>query len=133
MHADYYTPAPEKNAQLLERLAKLMPVDWDEYLEAVATAYEKAPAHDASAVPSYQALVAHLDKLFRRITSKFEVEYVDENPYANAEEMVEDVTQNNRLKVFTGGPEHPFFTQDQNLHFRGIFMLCYVHGHSKDM
>ena len=58
--------------------------------------------------------------MFKQLQSKGKVEFVDEDPYENDEEMRQDVLQNKILKVFTGGTEHPIFDPELNVKLRAV-------------
>lgn len=93
---------------------------WDLYGQLVADAYAQAPTFDPAAVESFEALGPFIENMFRKMQSKVKVEFVDENPYENDEEMRQDVSQNGRLRVFTGGTEHPIFSPELNIKLRAV-------------
>ncbi len=101
-------------------LLKPGPSGWDLYSKLVAEAYAAAPELDPSAVSSYESLAPFVNKMFKQLQSKVKVEFVDEDPYENDEEMRQDVLQNKILKVFTGGTEHPIFDPELNVKLRAV-------------
>lgn len=106
-------------------------IRWDDYLKLVAEAYIRAPTYDQAAVPSYQALVKDVERFFRLLQSKVTVEFVDYDPYRNAEELAQDVRENRRLRVLKLYSEHPFFTEEQNWKFRAVHdWFSHLLGHT---
>lgn len=93
---------------------------WDLYGELVARAYEKAPVFDDSAVPAFQALEPFVDKMFKRIQGKVDIEFVDNDPYINDDHMRQEVNRTQVLKIWSGGTTHPVFTPELNLKFRAV-------------
>ena len=77
------------------------PNGWDKYCELVAAAYARAPKFDENAVSSFEAMKPFVDKMFKRIEGVVDVEFVEEHPYANAEELKQDVKQNGVLRIST--------------------------------
>lgn len=99
---------------------------------AIADAYEALPEFDPKAKPSYDALNAETAEQYQRIQDAgYKIEFVDGDPYASSAEMMADVRDNKRLKVFkTGeGQEHPFMTPEQNNIFRAVHDFF---GHAKE-
>lgn len=114
--------------------------------QAVGRAYDALPDFDKNAVPHYQAMKEELGRQYDHITKPkskggmgISLEVSKEDPYGFGGEkpkedysnwdasrimgeMRHDVTENNRLKVYstasTGG--HPYFTDDENDMFRGV-------------
>ena len=75
------------------------PNGWDKYCELVAEAYAAAPAFEDAAVPHFEAMKPFVDKMFKRIEGVIDVHFVEEHPYANADELRQDVEQNKILKI----------------------------------
>ena len=73
------------------------PNGWDKYCELVAEAYAKAPKFDESAVSSFEAMKPFVDKMFKRIEGVVDIKFVEEHPYADAEELKQDVDRNGVL------------------------------------
>lgn len=99
---------------------KLVLKDFSQYAKLVTDAYEKAPTNEPAALPHWTALQASTEKLFKRISSKVKVEFVDENPYADAAQMKAEVNKTSVLKIWTGESDHAIFGQEGNLHFRAV-------------
>lgn len=109
----------------------MMLINYDHYLKLVAAAYEAAPLRDPAAVASYTALVRDVERFFRMIQSKARVDWVEYDPYANADELRYDVRVNKRLRVMTLHSDHPFFTPEQNWKFRAVHdWFSHMLGHT---
>ena len=93
---------------------------WDLYGELVAQAYEKAPKFDPSAVSSFKALEPFTNKMFKQISSRVDIQFVDENPYPSEKEMCQDAMKNGVLKIWKGGTEHPVFSPELNIKLRAV-------------
>lgn len=94
---------------------------WDKYKELVAKAYKEAPMFDESAVASFEALEPFVHKMFDRIVGfGIDIDFVDDNPYENSEEMCRDVSENKILKIWKGGTDHQIFDAKTNLKLRAV-------------
>ncbi len=91
-----------------------------EYAKAVADAYAAAPMYDKKAEPAYRALAQSIEKIFKQILSKVDVEFVAGQPYADDKELSEQVKKTGILYISTDFNEHPFFNAEQNLKFRAV-------------
>jgi hypothetical protein len=96
------------------------PDGWDKYRELVAKAYDEAPAFDQNAVSEFEAIEPFVEKMFQRISSRVEVQFVDEDPYPGPKEMCQDAMQNGILKIWNGGTEHQVFDPEVNLKLRAV-------------
>jgi hypothetical protein len=73
---------------------------------------------------AYEALVKEVEEQFEMLINELrvKVEFVDEDPYENYFEMLQDFRENRRLKIMrtasTGS--HPFMTDEQNDKFRAV-------------
>lgn len=94
--------------------AGLAPVQPSEPVQAdpergrrIAEAYQnlKNDPNDPEVKRAYAALGNEVDAQFKTLPVK--VEFTSEDPYHTSKEMMDDIEQNNRLKVFTGGEPHP--------------------------
>ena len=92
----------------------------DKYCELVAAAYQSAPRFDPAAVASFEAMTPFVEKMFKRIESVVDVQFVEEHPYENAEELRQDVQQNGVLRISTLDAEHDVFDPATNAKFRAI-------------
>lgn len=110
------------NKELLTEklLLKPGPNGWDLYGELVTQAYEKAPMFDPAAAKSFESLGPFVEKMFKRIQSRVDVEFVENDPYINDDHMREEVERWGVLKIFSGGTNHPIFSDELNLKLRAV-------------
>ena len=93
---------------------------WDLYGELVAQAYEKAPTFEGSAVSAFEALEPFINKMFKQMKSRVDIQFVDEDPYPSEKEMCKDALENGVLKIWSGGTTHPVFEPELNLKLRAV-------------
>jgi hypothetical protein len=96
---------------------------------AIADAYMAAPGRDERAFPAYAALCTQTVRQYHLLVGRVEfgglgvaVRVVDDDPYLDAEAMVEDVRQR-RLRVFASaasGNPHPYLSDGENDMFRAV-------------
>lgn len=95
----------------------------------IADFYDEAEDLEAEQIQedvrqAYEALVKEVEEQFEMLTKELRVkiEFVDEDPYENYFEMLEDYRRNRRLKIMrtasTGS--HPLMTDEQNDKFRAV-------------
>jgi hypothetical protein len=107
--------------QLNEKMMlKPGPNGWDLYSKLVAEAYLAAPSFEDRAVPHFEAMIPFVNKMFKRIESKIDVHFVEEHPYANVEELRNDVFNNQTMKISTLDAEHDIFDPQTNAKFRAV-------------
>lgn len=82
-----------KLSELLNLNEKLELVSWGEYAKLVAKAYMDAPDYEEEAAPSFQAMRTACERYFKILQSKVKVEFVDGDPYSNADQMRKEVPQ----------------------------------------
>jgi hypothetical protein len=99
---------------------KLALSNYKSFCELVADEYDKLPDYDPEAVASYKALIAHIEKMYKRMLSKVKVEFVEGQPYHSQKEMAEDVKKTGVLKVSKDFNEHDVFSPEQNMKFRAV-------------
>ena len=109
------------NEELLAEklLLKDGPNGWQLYGKLVADAYKAAPEFDPAAAPAFSKIEPFIEKMFQRILSKVDVQFVEEAPYPDPDLMCNDV-RNGILKIFSGGMPHPVFSHENNLKFRAL-------------
>ncbi len=91
----------------------------DERAVQAAREYDAALT-DPAAKPAWDALARETDRLYDEIVaSGLRIEKVTGQPYATADEMIEDINRG-VLKVTTDNSEHPFWTVEQNFKFRVV-------------
>ena len=66
------------------------PSGWDLYAQLVADAYIAAPTYEGRAASSFEAYIPFIEKMFKRIQSRVDVEFVDYHPYKSAQELRQD-------------------------------------------
>ena len=93
---------------------------WDLYSKLVGQAYLDAPAFEERAVSSFQAMKPFVETMFKRISSKIDIEFVDYHPYKDSTEVKNDVKNNGRLQVSMADAEHAIFDPATNGKFRAI-------------
>jgi hypothetical protein len=89
----------------------------------MAKAYERLPANDPNAKSAYDALNREVEAQFKAAEDAgFRFEFVKEDPYKNSAEMMKDVRENKRLRVFATPEDsfHPYLTPEQNNKFRAV-------------
>jgi len=97
--------------------------------DEIADLYDEAEDLPVSQVSeetkqAFEALAREVEEQFKILTDELgiKVEFTDDDPYENFEEMYKDFVQNKRLKILktesTGG--HPIFTNEQNDMFRAV-------------
>jgi hypothetical protein len=96
------------------------PTGWDLYGKLVAKAYKNAAPFEQKAVSSFQALEPFINKMFKQIQSRVDVQFVDSDPYPSEKEMCQDAMQNGVLKIWKGGTEHPIFDPELNIKLRTV-------------
>jgi hypothetical protein len=94
--------------------------DYGAYCEAVAKAYDKAPLVDANEAWRWKKLAAHVQRFYKRMLTKIDVEFVPGQPYDNAKQMRREVNRTGVLYISTDYNEHPVFTPKQNLKLRAV-------------
>tara|TARA_R100000664_G_C2750196_1_gene137507 strand:- start:635 stop:1279 length:645 start_codon:yes stop_codon:yes gene_type:complete len=101
-------------------LLKPGPQGWDLYGKLVAQAYGNAPDFDPDAAQAFEKLGPFVENMFKKIQSRVEVEFVDEDPYEDDDDMRQQVSESGVLKIWKGGTDHPIFDPETNLKFRAV-------------
>tara|TARA_R100001129_G_scaffold184102_1_gene168142 strand:- start:1365 stop:1988 length:624 start_codon:yes stop_codon:yes gene_type:complete len=96
------------------------PNGWDLYAQLVAEAYLAAPKFEPRAASSFEAFVPFIEKMFKRIQSRVNVEFVDYHPYESAQELRQDISATGTMKIATIDAEHEVFDVVTNAKFRAI-------------
>ena len=96
------------------------PNGWDLYAQLVAEAYLAAPKFEPRAASSFEAFVPFIEKMFKRIQSRVNVEFVDYHPYESAQELRQDISSTGTMKIATIDAEHEVFDVVTNAKFRAI-------------
>jgi 8-oxo-dGTP pyrophosphatase MutT (NUDIX family)/GNAT superfamily N-acetyltransferase len=107
--------------QVTERI--MQKLDFNAYARSVADAYDARPVHDAAAKASYAALLHHSEKMFKQLTSRIDIKFVDESePYADAADMTKRVKEEGVMyvsKLFSSNLPSGW-TPEQNWRFRAV-------------
>ena len=96
------------------------PNGWDLYAQLVGNAYLAAPKFEQRAVPHFQAMIPFVEKMFDRISSRVDVEFVDYHPYDTAAQLRNSVNKTGVMKVATIDAEHDVFDEMTNAKFRAV-------------
>ena len=86
----------------------------------IAAEYDALPKTDPDARRAYWALRDEIRAQYKcLLDAGYTFIFTSDDPYTSSAEMRDDVRRNKRLRVFTGGEEHPFLGWDNNL-FRAV-------------
>jgi hypothetical protein len=96
-----------------------------EFQRKVAAAYEALPVHDPAADPAYFAFIREIQQQYQFVilNSDIQFDFTGADPYPNSAEMMDDVRENHRLRVYTGGEPHPLMGAGVNNQFRAVHDL----------
>jgi len=86
----------------------------------LADAYDEAPEYDEDEAWRWEKLAKHIRKFYKRISRKLDIQFVDGQPYDNAEEMRDAVQATGTMYISREGNEHPYFDAATNLEFRAV-------------
>lgn len=90
----------------------------------IADAYDELPVDDPAAHEAYDKLIEEIDMQYDFLVNEvgIDIEFVDDDPYQSSAEMMDDVENNNRLRVLkTSSTEpHPYLSNEQNDKFRAV-------------
>jgi hypothetical protein len=99
----------------------------------VADTYEKAVSNpkDPEVIQAYRAFARETKAQYKHLQKQgIKFEFVTEDPYKNSAEMMADVRDNKRLKVFkTSSGAHPLLSEEENDMFRAVHDYF---GHAKE-
>ena len=101
-------------------MLKPSPKGWALYSQLVGQAYLGAPKFEERAVPHFQAMIPFIEKMFKRISSRVDIQFVDYHAYENASQLKKDVKENGVMKVATIDAEHDIFDEITNAKFRAV-------------
>ena len=96
------------------------PNGWEKYAELVGKAYLAAPKFEERAVVHFEALTPFIEKMFKQISSRVEIQFVDYHPYTDAQQLRDEVAQTGIMKIATIDAEHDIFDEATNAKFRAI-------------
>ena len=102
-------------------LGKLVLANYKPFVPFVANAYKARPLLEKAAIPSYKALIAHVDKMFDKILKRVNIVFTDRDAYPDADSMFKDINENRRMYIWTGESDtHPIFKREENWRFRAV-------------
>jgi hypothetical protein len=93
---------------------------WDLYRELIAKAYAEAPEFDPAAASAFEKIAPFVENMFKKVQSRVDVQFVDEDPYENDDDMRQQVAQTGVLKIWSGGTSHPIYSPETNLKLRAV-------------
>lgn len=94
--------------------------DYRNYCRAVADAYDQAPDFEEDEVWRWKKLIKHVERFYRQMLTKVDVQFVPGQPYDSAPQMRREVNDTGVLLISKDFNEHPIFTPQQNLKFRAV-------------
>jgi len=98
----------------------LEPKGWAFYRELVAKAYKDAPEFDPVAATAFEKIAPFVENMFKKVQSRVDVQFVDEDPYENDDDMRQQVNKTGVLKIWSGGTSHPIYSPETNLKLRAV-------------
>lgn len=88
-------------------------------LQPIAEAYAKAPVYDPKAAGYFMELAQDSTRRANVLREQLKIEVVDNpEPYANAQEMADDIHNKKHFYVSRANSQHPIWTVEQNVDFR---------------
>lgn len=102
---------------------------WEDQLPQIAKAYADAPAYDPKAAGAWKELADDSTKRAQAIAKQIRVEFThDPHPYADVNEMADDIRQKKKIQVSKANLAHPLWSTDQMLAYR---LVHDVLGHAQ--
>lgn len=102
------------------KTAKRTLKDYRTFCDVLAEHYDELPDVQEDQKWRWEKLADHIEKFYDRMQSRVNVEYVDGQPYEDADEMERKVKESGVLQISKDFNEHPVFTPEQNLKFRAV-------------
>jgi 2'-5' RNA ligase len=88
-------------------------------LPQIAEAYARAPVYDPKVAAYFKELADDSMRRSQVLQQQLHIEVVDDpEPYANAQEMSQDIHKNRHFFVSRANSEHPIWSVEQNVAFR---------------
>jgi hypothetical protein len=114
-----------------DAFGRLALTDYKKFVPVVAQAYLARPLFEEDATPSWLALQASTDRLFRQMSRKVNVIFTSKDPYPDFETMKHDIETNHKMLVWTGASDHQVWTPKENHRFRAVhdYMIHLAGGH----
>jgi hypothetical protein len=98
----------------------LVLADYRSYCEDIADLYDDLPEFDEKEAWRWDVLIDHIERFYDKIRQKVDVQFVDGQPYDDAEQMRTEVASTGVLLISKEANEHPVWTPMQNLKFRAV-------------
>lgn len=114
---------PGKGLQALESVPNPVEVrrgGASDFCAQLAEAYDRLPLVQPEELWRWDLLARHIRKLYRQMLSRIDVQFVDGQPYADAEQMAKDVARTGVLLISRDFNDHPVFDPETNLQFRAV-------------
>jgi len=107
---------------LYELTASIGNIEEKEFIKRIAEFYQQSPEATQYITASYTMLRNHINLMYDKIINELKVQVIpsETDPYGSDKEMMQDIAQNKRLKVYTGHTNHPFFFSEENIKFRVV-------------
>ncbi len=97
-----YMDTPEKAGKAYEAVKKGVKLEgWDLYAQLVAEAYKAAPKENPEGLKGYDIFKDHILSLYPKVSSTYDVSFVDKQPYDTGEEMGQKVKDTGDLEIST--------------------------------
>ena len=96
------------------------PNGWELYRELIAKAYAAAPEFEPKAAAAFEKIAPFVENMFKKVQSRVDVQFVDEDPYEDDNDMRQQVAQTGILKIWRGGTSHPIYSPETNLKLRAV-------------
>ena len=93
---------------------------WDKYAMLVAQSYRAAPSETGQGKKSYIGLKQHILAMFKHMRSKIKVEFVHDDPYQSADQMMKEVADTGVLQVSDEFNQSAAFGPEVNLMLRAV-------------
>lgn len=90
-------------------------------LRPIAEAYAQAPVYEPQAAQAFKELADDSVRRAAVLGKQLKIEVTDNpEPYANSQEMAEDIHKRKHFVVSRANSEHPIWTPEQNVAFRTV-------------
>jgi hypothetical protein len=97
------------------------------FQQLVAARYMLAPSVDEQAIAAFKDLEQKVIRQHQMLQSKYDFRPTTDDPYRSMKDMASHVQMQQQqgirkpqLRVYTGGGDHPVFSQDTNTMLRGV-------------
>lgn len=90
------------------------------YCEELVERYDALPLEQPEERWRWVLLGEHVERMYKRILKQVDVQFVDGQPYEDAQQMRNEVKRTGVMLISRDFNEHPVFSQDLNLKFRAV-------------